>query len=855
MSRALSVVAIAAGLRYLWWRTGTLDGTGPLGVLFLGVEIISFSGLVIIAMVLRRTRWRTGPQQPPRGTLDVFITVCGEPVEMVEETVRAAIAIDYPHRTYILNDGAIAGKAGWAEIDALAERLGVTCLTRTSGARGKAANLNHALVHSDGEFIATIDADHIAHDDLAAQTLGYLSDPTVAFVSSLQSFSSDDHDTLNNEERFFYRSIQPAKDADDCAISCGNGTVYRRAALESIGGFSEWNLVEDLHTSYRLHADGWKSVYHPRALTHGTAPLTAAEYLNQRLQWATDSLRLFLFDNPLRRRGLGRRHRLHYLHTTSSYLLTACQTVFILGPSMYLLFGVSVVNAPSVSAYVSYTLPFLLATALFLVAHVGWRGAIRTVQSALFDAPVYVIALVKAITGIKFRSRVTNKARQKRFSVLMVPQAIGFLLAAASIVLALGGGPRYSVVALFWCGYVAFQLAAPLLALTERQLLTSSARQVVRFGVVMVAVPAFLAGGFDSTPNGPGVLASPAAADALGPGSLPASNYVPSRLASTTLWQVDPPAQGAYFGVANPSLLTSQTAIGEWVNEHGFQPQIVHWFQQWRSNETGFRGDWLDQAAAHGAIPMITWEPWSKPEGEYADSNQAESRLELIVNGTYDDYIDGWAEDAAAYGRPVIIRLMQEMNGWWYPWSVETNGNSPELFVQAWRHVHDRFTQAGAFNVSWVWSMYVTDAPGVTDIDPSAFFPGPEYVDWVAASGFNWGGAEGWSAWISADGTFRATYDQLAGYGKPIMFSEIGTVGIGGNEARWISDAMTDFSSEYPLLKAVVWFDSPYEGEIDFSLDGDAGAAMSEALMSNPHWGVAPAVVSLEPTIPVRGPR
>jgi cellulose synthase (UDP-forming) len=854
VSTALSVVAIAAGLRYLWWRVGTLEGTGPFGIVFFAAEIISFSGLVLIAMVLRRSRWRTGPPEAPRGTLDVFVTVCGEPVAMVEATVRAAQAIDYPHRTFILNDGAVAGKPGWEEIDALAARLGVTCLTRTAGKRGKAANLNHALAHSDGEFIATIDADHIAHDDLAAQTLGYLADPSVAFVSSLQSFTSDDYDTLNNEERFFYRSVQPAKDADDCAISCGNGTVYRRAALESIGGFSEWNLVEDLHTSYRLHADGWKSVYHPRALTHGTAPLTAAEYLNQRLQWATDSLRILLFDSPLRRRGLSWRHRVHYLHTTSAYLLTACQTMFILAPSLYLLWGISVVNAPSVSTYVSYTLPFLLATGLFLVAHIGLRGAVRTVQSALFDSPVYAIALVKAVTGFKVRSRVTNKRRQKRFSVLMVPQAIGFALAGAAMVLALGGGPRYSVVALFWCGYVGFQLAAPLLALTERQILTSSARQVVRFGVVMVAVPAILAGGFDSSPTGPGVLTSPAAAEAS-TGALPSARYVASRRASTQLWRIDPPQAGAYFGVANPELLTSSSAIEDWVTEHGYRPQIIHWFQQWRSNETGFRGDWLDQATAQGAIPMITWEPWSKPEGEYADPDQAESRLELIVNGTYDDHIDAWAEDAAAYGRPLMIRLMQEMNGWWYPWSVTTNGNTPELFIQAWRHIHDRFTQAGAFNVSWVWSLYLLEDPGATPLDPALFYPGPEYVDWVSASGFNWGRTEDWSAWTSAQDLFRGTYERLGAFGKPIMISEIGTVTSGGNEGWWISDAMRRFATEFPLLKAVVWFDSPYAGEVDFSLAGEASAAMTEALTTTPHWASTPAVVSLEPVIPVSGPR
>ena len=93
-----------------------------------------------------------------RATLDVFIKVCGEQPYVVERTVRAALAIDYPHRTWLLNDGRMAGKSGWDEIDALAVRYNVPCFTRTAGARGKAGNLNYALTLTDCEFIATIDA-------------------------------------------------------------------------------------------------------------------------------------------------------------------------------------------------------------------------------------------------------------------------------------------------------------------------------------------------------------------------------------------------------------------------------------------------------------------------------------------------------------------------------------------------------------------------------------------------------------------------------------------------------------------------------------------------------------------------
>ena len=77
----------------------------------------------------------------------------------------------------------------------------------------------------------------------------------------------------------------------------------------------------------------------------------------------------------------------------------------------------------------------------------------------------------------------------------------------------------------------------------------------------------------------------------------------------------------------------------------------------------------------------------------------------VVFDGDHDDYIDSWAEAAAEYGDPILLRPFHEMNGFWYPWSVGVNGNTPETYVAGWRHVVDRFRAAGADNVSFVWSI------------------------------------------------------------------------------------------------------------------------------------------------------
>jgi cellulose synthase (UDP-forming) len=477
---------VVVGAVYIVWRFGTLSGTGVLGWLFYAAEIVSFLAVAWTAvMVGRMHRGYVRRAPSPTGTLDVFVTVCGEPVDMVEATLRAALAIDYPHTVYVLNDGKIAGLANWQEIDNLAARLGITCFTRGEGAKGKAANLNYAFARTTGDAIATLDADHLAVSDLAQQVVGYLRDRRVGFVCTAQKFDTGEADVLNNAEPILYRSIQPAKDRDGAAFSCGNGTVYRRAALASIGGFSEWNLVEDLHTSYRLHAKGWESVYHATPISEGTAPGTAAEYARQRLRWATDNLRLFLFDNPLRHPGLRPWQRAHYLHTSGGGLMASVQMVFLLGPALSILFGVQFAADVTMASYLLLATPYLVGSLLFVVAYAGGLAAAqRTVGSVLFNAPIYLIAFVRVVRGPRPDSGATAKVALPRMSTMLLPQA-GFVVVLLAAIGWYAADPHATqFMAVIWAGVLLSMIASPMSALTERRRLVEAAQWPIRILII-----------------------------------------------------------------------------------------------------------------------------------------------------------------------------------------------------------------------------------------------------------------------------------------------------------------------------------------------------------------------------------
>ena len=299
------------------------------------------------------------------------------------------------------------------------------------------------------------------------------------------------------------------------------------------------------------------------------------------------------------------------------------------------------------------------------------------------------------------------------------------------------------------------------------------------------------------------------------------------------LQRLVPPSRGVLLGVSNPELPREAGALDDWTAEHGVRPRIVNWFQQWLSGETRFRADWAARVADQGAVPMITWEPWSAPEGELHEAEQPEVSLARIAAGDHDRYVRSFARQVAAYRGPVLLRFMHEMNGHWFSWGAEVNGNTAADFVAAWRHVHRVFRDEGARNVSWVWSINNLESADA-EAGIAELYPGDAYVDWVSTSGFNWGEAYDWSSWREADALYGTTYRALSRFGKPIMISEIATTDIGGDPEAWATDTLARLRTGYPLVRAVVWYDDIDGAGLDFRLQG----ATTRALASRAAVGV-----------------
>jgi cellulose synthase (UDP-forming) len=121
----------------------------------------------------------------------------------------------------------------------------------------------------------------------------------------------------------FYQVIVPRRDRVGSIFACGSGAFWKLEALDELGGFSTWNLVEDLTTSYLLQIKGWHGKY-----IYGT-PLHWAEYVpdlailtRQRWQWIVDTYRLFFWRNPFRQKSLSWVLKWDYAEIALMYLLS-----------------------------------------------------------------------------------------------------------------------------------------------------------------------------------------------------------------------------------------------------------------------------------------------------------------------------------------------------------------------------------------------------------------------------------------------------------------------------------------------------------------------------------------------------
>ena len=318
MQGAIALGMVASGVYFGWWFIdGRLSHPIPATVLVLAALYttmqIYFAWYVYAAIEPAEV-----PPPPPGVSVDVFVPVYDEAYELVETSLRAALAMRYPHRTYLLDD---ARDPRFAE---LAAGLGIGYLTREGTRHAKAGNVNAALARSSGEFVTVFDVDHIPARDFLDVVLGAFDDPKVAFVQGGVAFYNRDDSLVSRatiEQAYdIYGPTSMGMHGCNAAPVWGSHTTFRRAALDNIGGYQP-GLAEDLHTSLRLHAGGWRSVFVPNVHAAGLVPSDFRAFTMQQRKWSRGVFGVLLELYPRVWPQLTWSQRIAYLVRSRFYLI------------------------------------------------------------------------------------------------------------------------------------------------------------------------------------------------------------------------------------------------------------------------------------------------------------------------------------------------------------------------------------------------------------------------------------------------------------------------------------------------------------------------------------------------------
>lgn len=427
---------------YLFWRLGSFNPEAMIFSVSLFIaEVYGLIGSALhVFMVSRLTRRDPLPVLEGK-TVDVFIPTINESVDLIRKTIIAAKNMDYEHTTWLLDDG------HRPEMKQLAADYGIQYLSRETNEDAKAGNLNYGLTHSDGDFICIFDADHCPQQNFITNTIGYFVDDNVAFVQTPQDFYNLDsyqhrqgkgNKRVWTEQSLFFRVIQRGKDYWNAAFFCGSCAIVSRAALDSIGGFANGTLTEDLHTSIRLHKKGYRSIYMQQSMAYGIAPSSVAPFLSQRIRWGQGAMQVWKMEGILTAKGLTWPQKLNYLASVLTYFDGWQKGLFYLAPVIVLITGLMPLNAIN-SEFLMYFIPYYLLSFLVFEEVGRGYGKMFYIEQYNFGRFAAFAWATLAWFGTKNTFKVTNKGITSNDvnTRFLVPQIIVVFLNVFAIPLGL----------------------------------------------------------------------------------------------------------------------------------------------------------------------------------------------------------------------------------------------------------------------------------------------------------------------------------------------------------------------------------------------------------------------------------
>jgi hypothetical protein len=231
--------------------------------------------------------------------VSLHVPAHNEPPDMVIETLRHLVRLDYPRYEVILIDDNSDDEKLWRPVEAWCGRHGVKFAHLEDWPGYKSGALNYALrelTDEAAEVIGVVDSDYQIEPGFLRGCAPAFAEPWVGFIQSPQDYrdweTAPYYRRLYYSYKYFFAISQPSRNEHDGAIFAGTMGLIRRVALDQLGGWDEWCITEDAELSLRLLRAGWHGLYMDQTWGRGIMPLTFEGLKGQRYRWCFGGIQI-----------------------------------------------------------------------------------------------------------------------------------------------------------------------------------------------------------------------------------------------------------------------------------------------------------------------------------------------------------------------------------------------------------------------------------------------------------------------------------------------------------------------------------------------------------------------------------
>jgi cellulose synthase/poly-beta-1,6-N-acetylglucosamine synthase-like glycosyltransferase len=231
--------------------------------------------------------------------VSLHVPAHNEPPDMVIETLRSLLRLEYPNYEVILIDDNTDEEELWRPVEAWCARHNVKFAHLEDWPGYKSGALNYALrqmTDQRAEVIGVVDSDYQLDPGFLRRCAPLFAETWVGFTQAPQDYRGWQraryYRRLYYSYSYFFAVSQPSRNERDGAIFAGTMGLIRRVALEQLGGWDEWCITEDAELSLRLLRAGWIGYHIDQSYGRGIMPLTFEALKGQRYRWCFGGIQI-----------------------------------------------------------------------------------------------------------------------------------------------------------------------------------------------------------------------------------------------------------------------------------------------------------------------------------------------------------------------------------------------------------------------------------------------------------------------------------------------------------------------------------------------------------------------------------